>query len=65
MSSFLYDRKSPYPVLFYKWKCPECGDICQDPPTVHESMCHNGHEVKLCVAEGIYGDSMHVELVKK
>lgn len=51
-----YNTRDPVPVRYYKWKCPKCGDICEDPENIHESMCHSGHEVKLTLAHdgGIY-----------
>lgn len=46
-----YNTRDPIPIRYYKWKCPKCGDICEDPANVHESTCHDGHEVKLHVVE--------------
>lgn len=46
-----YNTRDPMPIRYYKWKCPKCGDLCEDPANIHESTCHNGHEVKLQVVE--------------
>lgn len=29
------------------WTCPVCGDECSDPSDCQDSVCHNGHMVRL------------------
>lgn len=55
-----YNTQDPMPVRYYKWKCPKCGDICEDPENIHESMCHNEHEVKLQL---VHDGGVHVSMV--
>lgn len=55
-----YNTNDPMPVRYYKWKCPRCGDICEDPENIHESMCHNEHEVKLQL---VHDGGVHVSMV--
>lgn len=34
-------------VPFCYWECPECGDVCSDPPDFRTTECHNHHVVQL------------------
>lgn len=58
-----YDTRHPAMNGYYKWSCPVCGDLNEDPAHIHVSTCHNGHEVKLILVEpnGPYSAAMHVE----
>lgn len=58
-----YQVHSHFPVHFYQWTCPECGDICRDPYTVRFTMCHNGHQVELCVTTDFAYEQMHATLM--
>ena len=61
-----YDTRTYGSPKFYRWKCPACGDICEDPANVHESECHAGHEVKLTVTDdGHYQEAMVAELAER
>lgn len=57
-----YPKNSPIPVRWYQWTCPECGDVCEDECTTHETMCHNNHVVKLCVADDGVSERMVAEV---
>jgi hypothetical protein len=46
-----YPNNSPFPVSFYEWECPVCGDVCSDPQDVYETECHNHHEVRLYLTD--------------
>lgn len=61
-----YPNQSPFPIEFYEWKCPICGDVCSDPQSVKESMCHNGHEVLLVVTDdGAYEEMIALPPFRK
>lgn len=57
----IYPTNWPFPVGYYRWTCPECGDICEDPADVWETMCHNGHVVKLALTTDFAHDHIVAE----
>lgn len=34
-------------VVYHKWECPVCLEVCEDPNDFRITSCHNGHVVQL------------------
>lgn len=38
---------APHDDKWGKWECPVCGEICNDPESIYQTVCHNNHTVSL------------------
>ena len=39
-------------VIWGRWSCPVCGVAMEDPSDIFETVCDNGHTVRLGIVQG-------------
>lgn len=62
MSQYEFDDE-PNPNIWGRWTCPVCGEELEDPNSVINTQCHQGHSVTLGYAE-VTGDIREAYLKK-